>query len=167
MASSSDGLGCSECRHLVGRFHCGACGFDGGRSVGLTTVMGGGSFATPPAGGGGSMTSYVGPVDVATSIGQGGHGGGGVRTKMQNIRETADNIYGLANQLASEQGANAIVIVIAPDGAYQLRSGPLDINVMVGVLMRSVHVVMLAKVRTEPPGEAVFEQNEAGLDGKG
>ncbi len=31
--------GCSECQHLTGRFHCGACGFDGGQSLARTTTV--------------------------------------------------------------------------------------------------------------------------------
>lgn len=32
-------LGCEQCKDLTGRFHCAACGFDGGRTVVATDVV--------------------------------------------------------------------------------------------------------------------------------
>jgi hypothetical protein len=62
---------------------------------------------------------------------------------MADINQVVDQLYHVSKHVTDHLGFQAVVIVIAPDGAFQIRGGPLDTNVIVGVLTRAAtHLTM-------------------------
>lgn len=55
---------------------------------------------------------------------------------MSDIGDLAMQIYTYGSELAADSGM-VLVIVVAPDGAYQMRCSALNVNQAVGVLTRS------------------------------
>lgn len=76
------------------------------------------------------------------------------RTELQ---KTADEVYARGDVLARARGAQSMVIVVAEDGAFQMRSGNMNVNVAVGVLSRAMVLLVVGFKDAVPSGEVLKE----------
>jgi len=66
------------------------------------------------------------------------------------ISRVADEASNAAIERAAYFGHGCFVIIIAPNGQYQMRSTTLDTNVLLGVLTRAIAVIAQPTPETAP-----------------
>lgn len=71
------------------------------------------------------------------------------------IEEIAEEVHRIAQEVGSGHDMAVATLVVAPDGAFQIRAPGMNVNVIVGVLMRAATLLTVSSATAYAPPAVV------------